>query len=60
MNKLKDLYAFENENKYYLRIQNNNDWSREIVIEKGEDMCDVHNKLENFVRLILWDIKDGR
>ncbi len=58
MNKLKDLCAFENEKNYHLRIQNDKDWTREIVIQKGEDMCDVHNKLEEFVRLILWDIKN--
>ena len=59
MNKLKNLYVFEDEDGYHLRLENSNDWWREIVIRKGEYMDDVSVQLRHFVEGIEKDIEYG-
>ena len=58
MRTLENLYVFEDEDRYHLRIQNSNNWSREVLIRKGDDMEYVHRCLETFVDCIRLDIRN--
>ena len=59
MNKLKNLYVFEDDDGYHLRLENSNNWWRETTIRKEKYMDEVSIQLRYFVEGIQRDIEDG-